>query len=95
MNRRKRTVICTRGNKIALDPDAWLAEQEARAQAIADFEANAAVDQLDSEAEAVVRQGKSKKRKRETEATPSVTTKAKSNPKMVLEPLDPQPYRGE
>jgi hypothetical protein len=51
--------------------------------------------QLDSEAEAVVKPGKSKKRKRETEAMPSVATKAKSSPKNVLEPLDPKPYMGE
>jgi hypothetical protein len=74
-----------KGYKIALDPEEWLVEQEAHAQAIADDEENAAVDQLDSEVEGEVKAGKSKKRKRESDAAPSAKAKAKSKPKKTSE----------
>src|ERR1700730_870872 len=70
-----------KGYKIALDPEEWLLQQEAIAQDIADREENAAVDQLESEAEGDVKAGKSKKRKRESDAAPSAKTKAKGTPK--------------
>ena len=74
-----------KGYKIALDPEAWLAEQEAIAQEIAELEENASVDQLDSEAEGEVRAGKSKKRKREPDVTSSAKAKARSKPKKTSE----------
>ena len=74
------------GYQIALDPEKWLAEKESQAQEFADAEANAAIDQLDSEEEGVdARAGKSKKRKRESDAAPSAKAKSRSKPKKTSE----------
>lgn len=74
------------GYQIALDPEKWLAEKEAQAQEYADAEANAAIDQLDSEEEGVdSKTAKSKKRKRESDAALSAKSKSKSKPKKSSE----------
>ena len=74
-----------KGYKIALDPDEWLAAQDARAREIAENEENEPVDQLDSDMDDEVKPGKSKKRKRESDAAPSAKTKAKGKPKKTSE----------
>lgn len=73
------------GYQIALDPEKWLAEKEAQAQEHADAEANAAIDQLDSEEEGADSKTKSKKRKRESDAGLSAKAKSKSKPKKSSE----------
>lgn len=73
------------GYNVALDPEPWLAKKDAQAQEEADYEANAAVDQLDSEEDGddEPKSAKSKKRKRESDAAPKA--KAKAKPKKTSE----------
>lgn len=76
-----------KGYQIALDPEEWIAEKDSEAQEAAEHEANAAVDQLDSEGEddGESKSAKSKKRKRESEAASSTKPKPKPKPKKASE----------
>jgi hypothetical protein len=86
----KRSGELLSGYRIALDPKKWEDERDAAGLEAGEEEANAEIDELDSENEGgeEKRAAKSKKRKRESGVSPSVT-KSKPMTKPKKEPVDP------
>jgi len=82
----KKSEELLQGYRIALDPTKWEEEREAARRLAVEEEANAEVDQLDSEEDGSgdldedVKVKKSRKRKRDLDAV-SVSTKGKKTPK--------------
>ncbi|KZT71650.1 hypothetical protein DAEQUDRAFT_91074 [Daedalea quercina L-15889] len=81
----KKSADLLQGYRIALDPTDWEKEREAQRDAAAEEEANAEIDQLESDGEEEAGDDeeeevkpKAKKRKRDSEATPA---KSKAKPK--------------
>ncbi|KII92944.1 hypothetical protein PLICRDRAFT_37754 [Plicaturopsis crispa FD-325 SS-3] len=85
----KRSGDLLEGYKIALDPATWEEKIQANGFEAAEEEANAEVDQLDSEDENDdgEKKTKSKKRKRESDAAPAA--KSKSKPKAKKDSAEP------
>jgi len=83
----KKSEELLQGYRIALDPTKWEEEREAARRLAAEEEANAEVDQLDSEEDGSgdldedVKVKKSRKRKRDLDAASVSTTKGKKAPK--------------
>lgn len=91
----KRSGDLLQGYRIALDPTKWEAEREALRAEAAEEEANAEIDQLESDGEEEAddmeeKKAKSKKRKRDSDAAPA---KPKAKPKPKKESTEPTPKK--
>ncbi|KAH9949033.1 hypothetical protein B0H21DRAFT_165654 [Amylocystis lapponica] len=93
----KRSGDLLQGYRIALDPTKWEEEREAARVEAAEEEANAEIDQLESDAEEDGEDGeekksKSRKRKRESDAAPA-KSKAKAKTKSKKGSAEPAPKK--